>query len=105
GTVLARLHQFERAKKDIDLADSLAPDTSMSLMGYSVLAFELYDAQQLLKYSKKAARLFPNKVVHRNNLGFAYILTNDFALAKMEIDAALNIEPDFTIAINNRALL
>lgn len=105
GIVLARMHQFDRAKKDLDLAASLRPDTSNSLMSYSLLAFELYDTQQLLKYSRKAARLFPNEVVHRNNLGYAYILTNDFALAKREIDAAVNIEPDFTIAINNRALL
>ena len=97
------LHEFENALKMLERAFALEPDHFYAHYYQGNALRELGHYEQAIAAYQRALILKPKSVESLANLGVCYELSHDFETALYYAEKVLEIEPDHSIGLFNRA--
>jgi Flp pilus assembly protein TadD len=103
GRLLRRLERFEEALAHFNLCDELKPNDALTLQIRAGTLRDLKRLEEALADNRRAYKLDPANFNTCNNIGDVLLLSGRPEEAVDWCDKALELQPDFAPAINNKA--
>lgn len=94
---------FSNAKKYYQKSNFLAPKYPDFLNKYASTCLNLNEIETAQQLFEKLVKDFPNFAAGYSNLGYLYLTQQNISKALLYFDKALQLEPDYELALMNKA--